>query len=254
MQNDLDIMESVTGERAIACQSDVVVWVTTEYDKFNFSELNRDPSHYKNILESIKENDLTRFQPILVDDNLTIVDGQNRFLACRELGLPINFIISKEVHINDAGDINQGSKPWNSKNFVEHYSKRGRSEYIRILDICHKYDQSISVVMQFGQLKNGLKTHAQAVKKGVFKFREDIDVDEFFEHMKTFNKYYHFAKKDRFVKAVFKLYTHENYDKKRMEKRLRTSSGIVNEQPNMELMVNELLKLYNYKSKKPVKF
>lgn len=239
-------------EKPFAVESDVRIWVANDYSKFKLSEYNRDPSHYKKVLESIKANDYTQYQPILVDGNMTIVDGQNRFLACRELQLPIHFIISMDIHIFAAADINQASKNWGMIDYVQHYSKRGMEPYTKMLDLCAKYSQRISVIAQFGKIVEGIKSHTDNVKSGKFTFREDIDVEKFFEHLSQFQKYYNFSTNERFAKALLKMYMHPDYSDKLMINKLRIASGIVHDQPSVDMMLVELLKLYNYKSRKPL--
>jgi hypothetical protein len=251
-ENQSTYFEPILTEQAFAVESDVKIYTSSQYDKFKLSEFNREPGHYKKVKESIKQNDYTQYQPILVNGNLEIVDGQNRFLACKELGKPIHFTISEELHIFAAAQINQASKNWSSTDYAHHFARRGKESYIRLLDICAKHRQSISTVMAFGKQSGGSRSHTENIKNGTFEFRDDIDIDDFFEHMNIFDKYYHFSKRDKFVKAVANLYVNPDYDKSRMEARLRKASAIVNEQPRVELMVDELLKLYNYCAKKPL--
>lgn len=240
------------GENAFAVQSDVIIWKATDYSKFNLNEFNRNPGHYKKVLESIKGNDQTAHAPILVDMKMNIVDGQNRFLACKELGFPIYFTVSKSIHIFAAADMNGASKNWEINDYVQHYSKRGMVDYTRMLDLCAKYGQRISVMAQFGNLTDSSKSHTESVRKGLFKFREDIDVDAFFEHLSIFKKYYSFSTNERFVKSMLKFYVHPEYDSKAMANKLRIASAIVKDQPRVDMMIEELLKLYNYKSRKPI--
>jgi hypothetical protein len=240
-------------EDVFARQSEVKIFTSTQYDRFVLSELNRIPGHYKKVLESIKENDYTMYQPILINSRMEIVDGQNRFLACRELGIPIHFIVSENINIFAAADINKASKNWNANDYAEHYAKRGREAYIQLLDICAKYGQRLSVVQQFGKMSGAVRSHSENVKSGNFQFREDVDIEKFLNHIEDFSKYYkNFYKKDKFVKAVLRLYLKKEYSIESMKNKLRMASGIVNEQPRVDMMAEDLIKLYNYKSRKPI--
>ena len=250
--------ETSTGtEQAFAKISEVRVWVTQkmlsgeyDYSQFKLSEFNRDPGHYKKVKESIEANDYTMYQPILVSKQMEIVDGQNRFVACQELGLPIYFIVSQDIHIYAAADINQAAKNWGAIDYARHYAKRGKDAYIMLLDLCATYNQSISVVGAFGTMSEGARSHSHNIKQGTFEFREDIDIDDFFKHMEVFKDYYDFARKERFVKAMLKLYLHPNYVQEKMVQKLRLNSSIVKEQSKLNDMADELVKLYNFNTRK----
>lgn len=245
----MELGETTVTSEVHAIQSDVKIFTSSNYGIFKLNDLNREPSHYKKVLKSIKENDLTKYQPILVNNKMEIVDGQNRFLACQELGIPIHFIVSDEIKIFAAADINRASKNWSTNDFIQHYAKRGREPYIRLLEVCEKYDQKPNVVQYFGVMSKGATSRADNVRSGNFIFKEGVDVDDFFTHIEDFSGYYpEFYKKERFITSMIKLYFHPEYNKDVMLAKLKTASGIVNEQPKVNLMTNELLKLYNYGS------
>lgn len=253
----MDTKTSAKTDNAFARTSEVKIWITQknaegnyDYDKFQLSEFNRNPGHYKKVKESIEANDYTRYQPILVSKKMEIVDGQNRFLACKELGLPIHFIVSEDIHIYAAADINQAAKNWGALDYARHYAKRGKDSYIMLLNLMAKYDQSISVVGAFGKMSKNARSHSHNIKQGSFEFRDDIDIDAFFEHMEIFKNYYDFAKKERFVKAMLKLYLHPDYSEEKMEQKLRLNSAIVKEQSKLNDQAAELIKLYNFNTRK----
>lgn len=242
----------ITKESAFAVQSDVVIWVATDYSKFILNDFNRNPSHYKKIKAAIVKNDRARYMPILVDKNMNIVDGQNRFLACKELGKPIYFVVAQDISINDAPDINSASKNWTMTDYVQHFAKRGREPYIKMLDLAAKYGQRLSVIAQFAKSREKTRSTSDIVKQGIFEFKTGINVEDFFKHMATFQKYYSFAGKESFIRAALKLYNHKDYKAEIMEKKLRNASGIVHDQPRTDMMVDELIKLYNYRSRQPI--
>ena len=64
-------------------------YVTYDYSLFKFIDCNRNVSHIKKLKESIESIDLTMHYPIIVNDNMEIVDGQPRFEVCKLIGKPI---------------------------------------------------------------------------------------------------------------------------------------------------------------------
>ena len=59
-----------------------------DYSQFKYLGGNRDITHSKKLLESITQNGYFNV-PILVNENMEIIDGQGRFEALKMLGLPI---------------------------------------------------------------------------------------------------------------------------------------------------------------------
>lgn len=224
------------------------IYVSSDYDKFTLSEFNRIPSLSKKLSESIRKNDLTQYNPILVDNRLVIIDGQHRFLVCMELGLPIYFIISDEVMINDAADINQASKNWSTLDYIIHYYKRGVESYVKLVDYSKKYNLHTTNLLALGKGsvdKN--QTITDLTKSGKFRFKmSDEKVEELLNNFQVFREFYDFADTTIFFKAYIRVASLNDYQPERMLAKLNEASGIVHRQPRQQLQIEELLKLYNY--------
>jgi len=83
---------------------------TKEYDMFNFLESNREinSSTVKKLVKSIKDKGLQ--VPIVVNDDRDIVDGQHRFIALRQLGYAVPYIVSHVWHNEDDTVVMQEAK------------------------------------------------------------------------------------------------------------------------------------------------
>jgi ribosome-binding factor A len=233
-------------------EADIKIYVTTNYDMFTLSDLNRDVTLSKKLVENIKHNDLTQYNPILVDKRLTIVDGQHRFIAEKELGIPVYFIVSDKVKINDAADINQATKNWTTENYILHFAKRNFPVYQKLIAFGEKYQQPLTNLLALGKAsadKN--KTITELVRKGKFQFREtDVRIKELMTNFKDFQEIYDFANTTIFFKAYIRVASLENYTHAHMVKKLNEASGIIRRQPTQQLLIEEIIKLYNYGTKK----
>lgn len=139
------------------------IFRTTDYSIFKFNESNRDINklNLKKIKESIQKIGFQSNKRILVNENMEIVDGQHRFVACKELGLPIEYEIVDEcenLYIN----LNIGSKPLSAIDYVKYYSAKGFNVYITIHKLYEQYknkysitDVACSVSGYHGQSKHG---------------------------------------------------------------------------------------------------
>ena len=70
---------------------------TTEYTMFKFIKGNRpiNYTHVGNLVNSIKEKDLA--MPIIVDQDMNVVDGQHRLKAYEILSKPVTYIVKKDL-------------------------------------------------------------------------------------------------------------------------------------------------------------
>ena len=88
-----------------------------------------DERHVLALMRSIAASDHTASHPIsvkYVDEKMWIFDGQHRFIACRNLGLPIYYIIDNNAHEDALLDI-QTSKKWTGWDTLCHMSKKNEN-------------------------------------------------------------------------------------------------------------------------------
>ena len=79
---------------------------TSDYSIFKILKGNRAVSelHVRRLAEAIKEKDLQI--PIIVDDNLYILDGQHRLEAYKIVGNPVPYIIKSKFDLADVRAVN----------------------------------------------------------------------------------------------------------------------------------------------------
>ena len=90
---------------------------TNNYKKFRFVDGNRDVARTGRIRNSIKENGWYR-QPILVNEHFEIIEGQHRFVVCKELGLPIEYVVQEGLEVKDCVPLNVSRKNWSVADYV----------------------------------------------------------------------------------------------------------------------------------------
>jgi hypothetical protein len=226
----------------------IKVYVSDDYDMFTLSTYNREVSLSKKLLESVKDNDLTQFNPILVNDKLVIIDGQHRFMVCRELGIPIYFIISDDVMVDDASAINQATKNWSTIDHILHYYKRGFDTYIKLMKLAEKYDLHLTNLLALGKGSVDKNiTVTDLTRAGKFQFRDsDARVKELLDNFQVFKEYIDFANTTTFFKAYIRVASLSGYSHAHMVKKLKIASGHLHRQSTQLHQINELLKLYNY--------
>lgn len=119
---------------------------TTNYSKFNLSSTNREinEAHVRDLVSSISETNLLPHNPIVVNADYEVIDGQHRLEAAKRLGLEIFYTVAPKTSIRDTRLINRTNRPWNLRNYLESYAKEGKPDYIALLRFCDKYGLPVS--------------------------------------------------------------------------------------------------------------
>lgn len=138
-----------------------VVQTSTKYDKFKFIVTNRERNqgHIEKLKKAFQEvGNLTRVQPILVNEKMEIIDGQHRFEAAKDLGEPIYFTMRKGLGVNEARSMNILQRPWNVDDYAESYINSGNRNYIDYMRLREDYgfNHSITLLYAYGGDATGL--------------------------------------------------------------------------------------------------
>lgn len=112
---------------------------TTEYEIFKDIISNRevDDKHVRKLSRSIEENNLLHLNPIIVDHELRVVDGQHRLEAAKLLQVPIYYIQDNKVTRKAISKLNSNQKNWSTMDYINFYTVEkvvGFSEFSKFLN------------------------------------------------------------------------------------------------------------------------
>lgn len=143
------------------------------------TEANRDinENQVKRLEDEIRKHGYIEALPILVDQDGFIVDGQHRYIACRNLNIEPTITVVKNMDL--APVLNATQLSWSLKDYVKFYAEKGIEDYIIIQNICKAKNITPNVALSiiFGRstwrpgikrLTNG-NLKANPVKTGVLK-------------------------------------------------------------------------------------
>lgn len=128
-------------------------------------------NHVNKLKKSLSEYGFLESQPITVTNDFKILDGQHRFIACKEMGIPIKYVqVDTKKMDNILVDLNNTQKKWNVLDYVTYYAQQGNSHYIRLLQLSGHYNISISGICSIAgdSVYGGHDT--DIIKTGKFKF------------------------------------------------------------------------------------
>ena len=156
-----------------AAKNQIKVMYERNHTKFSRLDNNReiDKRHVASLVVSIKK--YGQMMPIIVNEKLEVIEGQHRLEACRELNVPVAYIINIKSSSKDIAIINNTQKGWSNKDFLWHFSHQSHSNhavYRRIDKFFKNYPINFSIGLM---LLAGKQSHQDSNNRGAMKpFRE----------------------------------------------------------------------------------
>lgn len=143
------------------------IFKETDYEKFKFTSKNRkiDPRKVARYAqEALKSPHLMEACPILVNEKMEIIDGQHRFLACKEKNLPIYYIRDHRLSYSDISTLNKDQKNWSLEDFVNYHCESGNKNFLKLREFVKKSGLTLSLAFVF--LGFNRKSLVTAIKEG----------------------------------------------------------------------------------------
>lgn len=154
-----------------------LIYKSFDYDSFSVLRGNRDvsPDRVKRIVQSINNVGYVTPNPILVNKNNEIIDGQGRFEACKQLGLPIYYAIAEDAGVAECISMNIGQTNWRVIDYIKSYADLGNESFQLYLDAINSF-KNLRVDELYGIFTNKIITGGWAmtsVRKGMFELTKE---------------------------------------------------------------------------------
>ena len=140
------------------------IYKTKDYTLFKQLEGNRGISRGRinGIIRSIQKVGYIT-NPIIINENFEIIDGQGRFEACKSLGLPVLYLIHKGAGLDECVSMNVSMKNWETMDFINSYAEQGNVYYQQLLLLADAY-KNIPIQAICGLLRNVVVTNGQNMR------------------------------------------------------------------------------------------
>lgn len=239
------------------------VRTTTDYARFKTLVGNRKPNdlHVKRLTQSFEKRYL--FSPILVNEKWQIIDGQHRFLAAKELGLPINYIVVEGYGLNEVQVLNTNAANWKKEDYLKAYCDLGAENYLQMKQFMSDYPEfGIAVSEQLLTNTVGGVNNRKSVDKGrgrIKNFEEGRltipDLRQSYDNAEKvlmFKPYYDGYHRSVFVAALIGIFRNENYKHAEMISKLAQQSYALTDCTNVTQYKLLLEEIYNFKRREKV--
>jgi hypothetical protein len=147
---------------------------TTDYAQFNMIVGNRSIKklHLQKIIKSIDKQNLLDMNPIIVNKELEIIDGQHRLMAAKHLKVPIFYYIRDKFDVESIALL-QTQLRWKAEEYIHLYATAdGNEHYIKLQDYIEV--SGLSSLQAISFLGASIET-IPIIKSGVFIYRWDTE-------------------------------------------------------------------------------
>jgi hypothetical protein len=234
---------------------------TLKYSRFKINESNRiiNTRHVNDLKKKISIKNLLHSNPITVNSDYEVLDGQHRLEAAKQLGLPIYYIVDDYMDVKDIAVINSTSKGWKLDDYLHHYKTEEKAagnengQYAQLAEFAEKYN--VNLFNAIGLLSNrNSQPNAELInkfKRGEFKV---VDMEHAIRIAKLRDSFKLFApdfyKSKNFVNSLSKVARNENFDEDVMLKKMGQQSERLMKCATVEGYLNSLVDIYNFRTRK----
>lgn len=222
---------------------------TSDYDKFQFMTANRDVSRqYVNSLKQALQAhpEIMEMQPLLCNENLFIIDGQHRFTAAVELGMPITYAVVPGIGIEVARAMNILQRSWGPRDFAKSYAIGNNKHYQAYIKAQDDYELGHNILMAYLTQK---KIHGanKGFRQGLFEVEDVAKGREFLDRLLEIKENIPFVLTTPFAFALLKCFTNPVFKYDRFIDKLKKHGNMVLHRSTSEddylRMIEEI---YNY--------
>lgn len=236
---------------------------TKNYDLFKLVDYNREINlaHVKSIENSLKVKNLLRFNPILVNGDMEIIDGQNRFMAARNLNLEIHYVQDSTLCDEDMILLNTNSSTWGPLDYVHFYSQKGYSSYIIIERLAKRYKYSPTEIIKVVNL--GVSVPSEKLRAGgipeisstqedraIYILSKHEELSDYIQQRSVIR--FSFLKSVRFRKALLALLGNEDFDPEVFKRKIDLQITKISKKSDSLAYLDLLKDIYNYRNQNPL--
>jgi hypothetical protein len=223
---------------------------TNDYSKFKTKQGNRNLNelHRKRLLSSVQEQDLLHANPILINEEYEIIDGQHRFSVCKELKKPIHYIKVSGLGLSEIQILNANSKNWRMEDYIDGYCSMGMQEYCYLKNLLESSGLGITqLIAMFASGDNS--TSHDMLRNGNLKLINKNRGLILIQWIKDWSNYYPGAERRTFVLALVNLYKIKGYQHDKMMQKIKYQSTKIVDCTNTKTYLALLEEIYNFKER-----
>lgn len=232
---------------------------TKKYDEFKFFEFNRaiNPNHVQKLKLAIEQSNDLHLNPLIVTEDLHVIDGQHRLKAAEELGVDVYYLIDNDFDIHKIIDINAVKLNWTLDDFFKYWLHQGKSEYVELDKFIKTYNLTQSQA-QIWVMKDGGRSNAY-FKNGTYKFQMTPELEEQIKCLKRLTEFVEskasrkknaFGRQRSFLRGAKTFFSFSVIKPDRFFERLENVPFEIQHTNTWQGYFDQFVEIYNYDKRK----
>lgn len=237
---------------------DDIMKKTKNYNLFSYMNGNRSvhAGHVSKLVESISKKNLLKYNPIMVDKNMMVIDGQHRLEAAKELGLYV-YYNTVDAGLLDVISLNTNAKNWSMSDYVESHIEMGNREYIELKVFKEKWDIGyvVAATLLMGENVEDGGKKARVVKGGLFEVRDRQNANDTMLWVSSFVDYADavIMRNRSFINAVNYLKDSGLITLSGLKRKISVAGTMLVRQNSKADYLRQIEYIINYKSRKKIR-
>lgn len=233
------------------------VYETTNYEIFKRLESNRavTAERVKKLLSSFGEKAIDI--PVVCNEKFELVDGQGRYEARKQLGLPIPFIVINGLDIEDCRRLNRYNTKWSVIDWINSWANNANEKIAANYKALKKcmVDNNVSASRALRLSGHGGHAHGDGggvIESGnlIFTEKDDQIVRDILKKGNEILEALCFGQRtnEAFWTAVRVATTTDGYNHQKMIKNCVWCRSTYHQMSNLDAELKEFTRIYNYKT------
>lgn len=227
------------------------VLTTRDYNQFQQLDDNRElnKTHLERLKGSMQEVYL--FNPIIVNENLQVIDGQHRLEACKQLNLPVRYITVEGYGIREVQVMNANNKNWKPDDYLQSFVKNGYTDYIVYQSFKEKYgfDHQANIAL----LTNNANGRGyESFNTGKFKVTNLRKAERVANYLMQIKPYYAGYRRRSFVYAIMSIIDMKGFALDELLNKIKLQPTALVDCTTVEKYRELLEEIYNYRRREKV--
>lgn len=205
----------------------------------------------KKIVREVERGvNLLKHSPIIVNEDMEIIDGQHRFMVSKSLGENVFYVILKEADLSIVPAINSNTTKWKASDFMGSFLDLKKQPYIELQEFCDRFPR-VSLQTALKLFHTGTVSGHNALEAfcgGDLSSEYKDTAYELAQQLNTLSPYMSNAFSSRMF-TVIKLLRHNGkYDHELMLRKLAESGKRIDELSTVKGIIINMEAIINHKA------